>query len=73
MDSLVIIKYRRIPFGLINAGDTFQRAMDIDFHGLIGCSVVASLDDVTIFSKNTEERAFHLNRFSSVAGNMVFH
>ena len=43
--------YRRIPFGLINAGATFQRAMDIAFRGLIGRSVVIYLDDITIFSK----------------------
>ena len=46
--------YRRIPFGLINVGDTFQRAMDIDFRGLIGHSVVLYLDDVMIFSKKRE-------------------
>ena len=41
--------YRRIPFGLINDGETFQRAMDIDLCGLIGHSVVVYLDAVTIF------------------------
>ena len=54
--------YRRIPFGLINAGATFQRAMDIDFCSLIGRSVVVYLDDVTIFSKKREEHAFHLKQ-----------
>ena len=43
--------YRRMPFKLINAGDTFQRAMDIDFRGLIHNFVVVYLDDVTIYSK----------------------
>ena len=52
--------YRRMPFGLINAGETFQRAMDIAFRGLTGQSVVVYLDDVTIFSKKGEEHAFHL-------------
>ena len=51
-----------MPFGLINAGATFQRAMDIDFHGLIGQSAVVYLDDITIFSKRREEHAFHLRQ-----------
>ena len=54
--------YRRIPFGLINAGATFQKAMDIAFRGLIGRSAVVYLDDITIFSKKREEHAFHLRQ-----------
>ena len=54
--------YRRMPFGLINVVATFQRDMDIDFHGLIGRSVVVYLDDIMIFSKKREEHAFHLKQ-----------
>ena len=36
--------------------------MDIAFRGLIGRSVVAYLDDVTIFSKKREEHTFHLKQ-----------
>ena len=54
--------YRRMPFGLINALATFQRAMDIAFWGLIGHSVVVYLDDVTIFSKKREEHPYHLKQ-----------
>ena len=46
--------YDKMPFGLMNAGATFQRDMDIDFHGLIGRSVAVYLDDVMIFSKKRE-------------------
>ena len=54
--------YRRMPFGLINAGATFQRAMDIAFYGLIGHSAVVYLNDITIISKKREEHAFHLKQ-----------
>ena len=40
-----------MPFGLINAGATFQRAMDIAFRGLINQSVVIYLDGITVFFK----------------------
>ena len=52
--------FRKMPFGLINAGATFQRAMDIAFRGLINQSVVVYLEDVTIYSKIRSDHLFHL-------------
>jgi hypothetical protein len=52
--------YKRMPFGLINVGATFQMAMDMDFWGLINKCVVVYLDDVTIYSNNREEHIQHL-------------
>ena len=43
--------YLKMPFGLINAGATFQRAMDIAFKDLVKKSVVIYLDDITVYSK----------------------
>jgi hypothetical protein len=54
--------YKRMPFGLINAGETFQRAMDVAFRGLINRCVVVYLDDVTVYSKNREEHIQHLTQ-----------
>ena len=54
------IRIQKMPFGLINAGATFQRAMDIDFRGLLRKSVVVYLDDVTVFLKDRVEHIIHL-------------
>ena len=54
--------YKRMPFGLINAGATFQREMDVEFRGLISKCVVVYLDDVTVYSKNREEHIQHLTQ-----------
>ena len=54
--------YRKIPFGLINVGATFQRAMDAAFKGMINHSVVVYLDDVTIFSKKRSDHISHLRK-----------
>jgi hypothetical protein len=52
--------YRKMPFGLINAGATFQRAMEISFRGLINHSVVVYLDDVIVYSKKKDDHLAHL-------------
>jgi hypothetical protein len=52
--------YKCMPFGLINEGGTFQRAMDVTFRGLINKCVVVYLDDVTMYSKSREDHIQHL-------------
>ena len=54
--------YARMPFGLINAGATFQRAMDIAFFGEQDKFLVVYLDDITVFSKDDTEHIQHLQR-----------
>ena len=44
--------YERMPFGLSNAGATFQRDMKIDFDDMIGKIIQDYLYDFTIYSKN---------------------
>ena len=47
--------YAKIPFGLMNARDTFQEAMDIAFIGEKEKFVVIYLDDITVFSISDKE------------------
>ena len=44
--------YAKIPFGLMNVGATFQRAMEIAFLEENDKYVVIYLDDITMFSKS---------------------
>lgn len=46
-----IFMYAKMPFGLMNAGATFKRAMDIVFSEEKDKSVVVYLDDITVYSK----------------------
>jgi ribonuclease HI len=54
--------YDKMPFGLMNAGATFQRAMDIAFVGEQDKFVVIYLDDLTVFSKSDEDHIIHLKQ-----------
>ena len=54
--------YVRMPFGLSNAGATFQRAMDYAFRGLIGKIIEIYQDDLTMFSKDEASHIKHLRQ-----------
>ena len=54
--------YSKMPFGLMNAGATFQRAMDIAFSEEKDKFVVIYLDDIMVFSKIDEKHLQHLER-----------
>jgi hypothetical protein len=54
--------YKYMLFGLINFGDTFQRAMDLEFWGLINEFVVVYLDDIIVYSKDSVDHISHLTQ-----------
>jgi hypothetical protein len=54
--------YEKMPFGLMNAGATFQRAMDIAFMGEKDRFVLIYLDDITVFSYSHEDHLQHLRK-----------
>jgi hypothetical protein len=54
--------YAKMPFGLMNAGATFQCAMDIAFVEKKDKFVVVYLDDITVFSKSDKEHRCHLRK-----------
>ena len=54
--------YAKIPFGLMNIGATFQRAMDIAFSEEKDNFVVIYMDDITVFSNNDRDHVKHLEK-----------
>ena len=54
--------YEKMPFGLMNAGTTFQRAMDIAFVGEKEKIVVIYIDEIIVFSQSDEEHLKHLKQ-----------
>jgi hypothetical protein len=54
--------YDKMPFGLMNVGATFQRAMNITFVSERDKFVVIYLDDLIVFSKSDEDHLIHLKQ-----------
>jgi len=56
-------RFRRVPFGLCNAGSTFQRVMDLAPNGLNFNMCLVYLDCIIVFSATVKE---HLNRLRKI-------
>jgi hypothetical protein len=54
--------YNKMPFGLINVGNTFQHAMALVFKGLLGKIIVVYFDDLIVFSKERSSHFDHLRQ-----------
>lgn len=54
--------YSKIPFGLMNAGENFQRAMDISFYEEKDRVLVIYLDDIIVYSKSDEQHLKNLQQ-----------
>jgi len=53
-------KFKRVPFGLCNAGSTFQRVMDLAVRGINFDFCLVYLKDIVVFSKTLEEHTRRL-------------
>ena len=51
-----------MPFGLTNAPVTFMSLMQTILHPLLDVCVIVYIDDILIYSKNTEDHFHHLEQ-----------
>ena len=58
-----MFKFKKMPFGLCNAGATFQRLMDVVMSGLEFQICLVYVDDIIVFSETIDQ---HLERLVTV-------
>jgi len=56
-------RFRRVPFGVCNAGLTFQRVMDLALKGLNFDMCLVYLDDIIVYSSTVKEHLLRLRKF----------
>ena len=59
-DGSRLWQFRRMPYGLRTAPQTFQKTINLVLSSVLGRHTAAYLDDVVIFSPNMEEHLVHL-------------
>ena len=62
MTSRGIYCYKVMPFGLKNAGSTYQRLVNMMFADQIGRTMEVSIDDMLVKSLEAEDHISHLQK-----------
>ena len=57
-----LYQYVTMPFGLCNAGATFQRIIETAMRGLQWHVLVLNLDDIIVFSETFDEHLVNLQK-----------
>ena len=60
--SLGMFEWLVMPFGLKNAGATYQRTMNAIFHDMLGHHMEIYIDDIVVKSKKVTEHVNHLKK-----------
>ena len=60
--SLGTFEWLVMPFGLKNTGATYQRAMNVFFHDMLGHHMEIYIDDIVVKSKKATEHVNHLRK-----------
>ena len=62
LGSIGTFEWLVMPFGLKNAGATYQRAMNAIFHDMLGHHTEIYIDDIAVKSKKVAEHVNHLRK-----------
>lgn len=60
--SIGTFEWLVMPFGLKNAGATYQRAMNAIFHDMLGRFMEVYIDDIVVKSKKSDDHVEHLRK-----------
>ena len=60
--SLGMFEWLVMPFGLKTAGATYQRAMNVIFHDMLGHHMEIYIDDIVVKSNKVVEHVNHLRK-----------
>ena len=72
VDGQSLWEWKVMPFGLVNAPSTFQRAMSVALRGCEEFSVVY-IDDILVFSETREQHLLHLKRVFAALQEQSYH